>query len=135
MISEEVQKFASRIGVDICDFDREHPVSFRIDGDLMFSLEYRKSDQLQNEDLTVSVPLDCILSLRIPVAEYENQELLKFLKRSSHASVNLIPFSVGASRNYLLMMTDIPFDATSSDIENSILLLKRQYEEIISYGK
>ena len=121
MISEEVQKFASRIGVDICDFDREHPVSFRIDGDLMFSLEYRKSDQLQNEDLTVSVPLDCILSLRIPVAEYENQE------RGTEIA---IIFCI-----YLLMMTDIPFDATSSDIENSILLLKRQYEEIISYGK
>jgi hypothetical protein len=134
MISEEVQKFASRMGVDIREFDIDHPVSFRVDGDLMFSLEYRKSEELQNEDLSVSVPLDCILSLRVPVAEYENKEFVKFLKRSSHVSVNLVPYTVGASSNYLLLMTDIPAYATSSDIENSILLLKRQYEEILNNG-
>lgn len=134
MIEEALKNFANRIGVDVPVFDREHPVSFRVDGDLEYSLEYRSSDDLSNEDLSVSVPLDLILSLRIPVAEYDNERYFKFLEHSSFCAINLIPFTVGASKTHMLLMTDIPVDVRAEDLENSILLLKRQFEEIIKNG-
>lgn len=132
MIQEEVKEFASRIGVDIAEFDREHPLCFRVDGALDFCLEFRQNEELVNEDGTVKVPVPLILSLRFPVAGYDHALLQKFLRHSSYEQVNTISYTMGYSGEQALMMTDIPVTARAADIENAIILLKRQYEEIIA---
>ncbi len=132
MIQEEVKEFASRIGVDIAEFDRGHPLCFRVDGALDFCLEFRRNGELMNEDGTVKVPVPLILSLRFPVAGYDHATMKKFLGRSSWEQVNTISYTMGYSGEQALMMTDIPANARAADIENAIILLKRQYEEIMA---
>jgi hypothetical protein len=43
-----------------------------------------------------------------------------------------INFTLGYSGEQALMMTDIPLNARAADIENAIIMLKRQYEEIMT---
>ena len=51
---------------------------------------------------------------------------------SSYEQVNTISYTMGYSGEQALMMTDIPVTARAADIENAIILLKRQYEEIMA---
>lgn len=135
MIEDEVRHFARRIGAEIPAFDREHPLSFRLDGKLQFCLEMRREDSLEGDDPRAAVPLDLILSLKVPLEDYDEETLERFLGRSSAEGLAIQPFTVGCSRGGMLLMTDLPLDADAAMIENTILKLKKQYEEIASYGR
>ena len=132
MIQEGVKDFAARIGVDIEEFDRDHPLCFRVDGALEFCLEYRVNEELISEDGTVKIVPPLILSLRFPVPQYDHGLMQKFLSHSSMEQLSSINFTLGYSGEQALMMTDIPLNARAADIENAIIMLKRQYEEIMT---
>ncbi len=134
MIENEVQLFAQRIGVDIPVFDARNPIRFKVDNNLDFCLEFRNSGDLISDDGTVSVPNDLILSLIVPLAPYDRDSLLNYLKHSSIESLNSIRYTVGFAKDNLMLMTDIPYSAQATDIENAILMLKRQYEEVSRNG-
>lgn len=135
MIEDEVRHFARRIGADIGAFDREHPLNFRLDGRLQFCLEMRREDFLEGDDPRSSVPLDLILSLKVPLEDYDDVTLERFLSRSSAETVGIQPYTVGCSRGAMILMSDLPLEADAALIENTILKLKKQYEEIASYGR
>lgn len=131
MIDDAIREFSTRVGVDIYEFSVDKPLCFRVDRKYHYCLEYRRGDTFSSGDyMSVEEPL--VLTLKVEIPPYDQESLIKFLQKSSVFSVNKIPFKVGYNNDYVFLMTDISVDATVADLENAIILLKKQYEEVIA---
>ena len=89
---------------------------------------------MENDERTVSVRLGAILTLKVPVPDYDTGIIRRFLERASFENPGEFQYTVGSVSGYVLMMMDMPEDTRAEDIENSILFLKREYEEIRAHG-
>lgn len=131
MIDDSIREFSTRIGVDIYEFSIDKPLCFRVDRKYHYCLEYRKGQTFSQGDyMYVEEPL--VLTLKVEIPPYDQETLTNFLKHSSVFSVNKIPYKVGYSNDNIYLMTDISLDATAADLENAIILLKKQYEEVVA---
>lgn len=113
----EFEKFLSAMGLPPLPFTADHPFSMTLDGLYEVSLEY-------------NVEGDIVLLLAVAMPPYEQEYLEKALRAASYLKERLLDFTVGYSRDKLLLLTLLPSACTATDLQQWILTLIKQYEQI-----
>lgn len=113
----ELQDLATHFNLEAISLDRDTPFSF------ILADKYHLTIELNDNDCVV-------ISLKVPLEQYENDKFVSYLKQSSFLDKRLINFSLGYAKDHLYLMTMLDGDAKASDVENALISLVNQYEEL-----
>ncbi|MBU3826315.1 MAG: hypothetical protein IAA31_02325 [Candidatus Anaerobiospirillum merdipullorum] len=117
MTSSEVANFFALMGLPPLDFAPGRPINFILNESLELSLEYNEEDNIV-----------IVLSSLMPPYAYAKLE--KALRAASYMVKRQLDFTVGYSRDKLLLLTEVPGECSAQELLAAVESLMLQNEQL-----